>query len=252
MVATMNNTVRQARGVGNAYNWPGPGGNLWDLQSWSRPADAVGGDFIEAHWRGSVLRIWVADVTGHGFLAARLAGRVRRVLRRYFAAPVSPDMLRQASAEVYRVLEGERFLSVTVLECDTRTNRVTILNAGNPPVVVYRQRGSTLETAPSSGMPLGLVSDAEWQAPRPVQFRLAPGDQLLCFTDGLTDEPGRRGRFGLRRVIRAFRRHRRNVIDELAGRLAAFSDQPRPGLEQDDVTVLCLERQPGLANAFAA
>lgn len=218
---------------------PGDAGASWRVAGWSQPAEIVGGDFIEVHREGDMVRIWIGDVTGHGRLAAFASTVIRTRLRPFFTVAPTPHALRAASAQIFGSFDGDRFLSATIIELDQRRGLATVINAGNPSVVVYRADRQAVETVASSGMPLGLMSPAEWAAPEPCVVKLGPGDQILCFTDGLVDDRGRRGRFGMRRVIRVLQRNPDEAVSELASRFAAFSN---PQAESDDVTVVSIQR----------
>jgi serine phosphatase RsbU (regulator of sigma subunit) len=213
----------------------------WKVEGWSQPAEVVGGDFVEVRRDGDIVRIWIGDVTGHGRLAAYASTVLRAKLQQFFAVDPTPQALRAASASVYNTFEGERFLCTTFITLNERQGRATVWNAGNPSVVVRRKQSNTIESIPSTGMPLGLVAPGEWVAPEPTVVELAPGDQLICFTDGLVDDRGRRGRFGMRRVIRVLQQRPDEAISELASRFTAFSN---PQTESDDVTVVSIQRDP--------
>jgi serine phosphatase RsbU (regulator of sigma subunit) len=64
---------------------------------------------------------------------------------------------------------------------------VTLVNAGNPPPLIYRRATCTVAEAISteaSGLPLGILDAFEYGS---CQVHLEPGDCILAFTDGVTE-----------------------------------------------------------------
>ncbi len=218
--------------VGRQYPTPD-----WSLEEWQQPAHAVGGDFIVTQDDGRFLRIFVGDVTGHGDSAASAADLIRPLIERELADGVSEAKLRRWSKATYELLE-DRFVAMTYLQIDRETGQATIINAGNPPVVVLRRGGESVEYVRANGMPLGLVDQDEWCAPSPQRISLGAGDEIVCFTDGLPDTLGDRSqeRFGVNRVVSALSNsQQRSRVQTLSASVSAFADR---SAEQDDLTVL--------------
>lgn len=211
--------------------------NSWRLDGWSVPAGDEGGDFVLTHWAAEALRVWIGDVTGHGAAAARASVAVRRILRPFVREPLSLRIMRRASELVYRALQGERFVAITALELHPCGNRAVIANAGNPAVLLHRPGARRVDRFQSTGMPLGLVRPDEWQPPGFALTYLEAGERFVCYTDGVADEPGRNGSFGLRRIIRSLLRSGDSVAADVGQRVSAFRD---PRLERDDMTFLTI------------
>jgi sigma-B regulation protein RsbU (phosphoserine phosphatase) len=86
-----------------------------------------------------------------------------------------------------RLCEGNpqgMFVTVFVGVLDTRTGEVRFLNGGhNPPILAPRSGGAARLAVPR-GLLLGVVEGVEYA---PARVRLAPGDTLLAYTDGVTE-----------------------------------------------------------------
>jgi sigma-B regulation protein RsbU (phosphoserine phosphatase) len=140
----------------------------------------IGGDLYDAAVTPFGLRTIVGDVKGKGLEAVTLAAAVLSHFRE--AAFAEPDLVWVAAeleAQLAAELRAEDF--VTVVLAEYLPGEVRLVNCGHqPPVRV----GDALETLhPAQPVPpLGL-------RPRPTvqRVRVAPGERLLFYTDGLVE-----------------------------------------------------------------
>nr|WP_260635239.1 PP2C family protein-serine/threonine phosphatase [Streptomyces angustmyceticus] len=155
----------------------------------------IGGDLYEVVTSPAGVRIIVGDVQGKGLEAVESAAVVLGAFRE--AAHDEPD-LPAVGARVERALNrhlsGERFVTAVLAEIGDGPH-ATLLNFGHPAPLVVRPAGSVAFAAPPDrALPLGLsLHDAGTPAPYEVPF--APGDQLLFYTDGVTEARDAAGRF---------------------------------------------------------
>ena len=165
------------------------------FDAYYRPSHKVGGDIYD------VVRVdddhaafYVADAAGHGVSAAMVAVLFKLRLRLYDAhtdRALAPD---QTLAEVNRAIRREcaapgLFLTTVLCQLNLRTGELLVASGGHPPLLLRRATGAT-EMIGRTGPALGLEDDARYTT---VATRLAPGDRLLLYTDGITD-PGTSGR----------------------------------------------------------
>jgi serine phosphatase RsbU (regulator of sigma subunit) len=166
----------------------------------------IGGDLYEVVTSPGGTRVIVGDVQGKGLEAVETAAVVLGAFRE--AAHDEPD-LTGVSARLERALNrrlsGEEFVTAVLAEVnDDQT--VTLLNYGHPAPLILRTDGThhfaePAETAP----PLGLA-DFGPKGPVPFQVPLAPGDQMLLYTDGVTEAHlPRHELFGEHRLTAALR-----------------------------------------------
>lgn len=79
-----------------------------------------------------------------------------------------------------------RSSSPTIL-AEVRSEEVTFLNFGHPAPLLVRADGTTTWPEPSSyDLPLGLGAHGA-EPPEPFRTDFLPGDQLLLYTDGITE-----------------------------------------------------------------
>ncbi|MEU3252486.1 PP2C family protein-serine/threonine phosphatase [Streptomyces sp. NPDC006997] len=154
----------------------------------------IGGDLYEVVAAPQGVRVVVGDVQGKGLEAVETAAVVLGAFRE--AALDEADLTRvghRLSRSVDRQLEGEKF--VTAILAEVTDHEVTFLNYGHPAPLVIRADGSSALPEPDVyALPLGLGAHGTSE-PRPYRADFRPGDQLLLYTDGITEARDGEGRF---------------------------------------------------------
>lgn len=155
----------------------------------------IGGDLYEVVTSPGGTRLIVGDVQGKGLEAVETAAVVVGAFRE--AAHDEPD-LTSVSARLERALNrhlsGEEFVTVVLAEV-REDHTVSLLNYGHPPPLLLRADGTShFVSGDQCAPPLGL---ADLGPPGPVAFSvpLRPGDQMLLYTDGVTEARDRMNRF---------------------------------------------------------
>jgi serine phosphatase RsbU (regulator of sigma subunit) len=156
----------------------------------------VGGDLYEVVRHDHGVRLLVGDVRGKGLEAVRLA---TVVLGEFRAAAVERtslvDVARQMDARLSAYLEEEDFVTAIVAEIAT-DGACRVVTCGHPPALLAHD-GAISEVGRAGSLPLGLGAE-----PAVVETRLAAGDRLLMFTDGLVEARDAEGNFAdLRRTV---------------------------------------------------
>ncbi|WP_244217197.1 SpoIIE family protein phosphatase [Streptomyces carpinensis] len=220
----------------------------------------VGGDFYDLFPMGD--RRWcflLGDVCGHDLEAMSVTGLARHLVRLLAREGHGVESLlnrlnlamAEEAAEAMALSgeqEGSRFLSLLYgeLEPDPVAGgaRCTIASAGHPLPLRLLTDGSVTEVADPQ-MLLGIHQHEEFHA---STFTFAPGETLLCVTDGVTER--RRGTHqlddngGLADVLRGCAGLGAKAVAERVRRAAHdFSTEPI----DDDLAVLVLEAVPLLA-----
>lgn len=197
----------------------------------------VGGDFYDAFEAGDdAWGVMVGDVCGKGVEAAALTGMARHTLRASALREPSPSRVLEALNRVMLREDGERFCTVALgrIERGFAGVRLTVACGGHPsPLVVRRDGGVATVGAPGS---LLGVFEAVSIEDRVVE--LAPGDQVVFFTDGLVDprHPTPLDEAGLRRLAAS---ETDGTAQETVDRLGDAVADPS-GEAPDDVCVLVL------------
>lgn len=211
-------------------------------EAWTESADGPrGGDFIVRHETLDDITMVLCDAAGHGSAAVQIADFTRSIIEREVRYGLCESLLHRWHSEVYRKFANDpRFVCMTALRLNYTSRLLTVVNAGNPDLLVRRGTGTEIERFGSTGMPLGIVEPEEWSAPKFVQTYLGNSDYALAFSDGVIDRIGKRGsRFGMERVLETLRwtTGALSPIYALRRGLMRFSSTTE---EQDDVSMLVL------------
>ncbi|MFI5977485.1 PP2C family protein-serine/threonine phosphatase [Streptomyces sp. NPDC051452] len=162
----------------------------------------IGGDLYEAVPTTHGVRLLIGDVRGKGLLAvetaAALLGAFREVAHdepdlAALAGRVEKSMNRRA-AQLGGGETDERFVTAVFAEIPTDGQLVRIVNCGHPPPVLMRP-GEVSELDRGRSAPplnLGMLVDEPY---RVDVYPFGPGDQLLLYTDGITETRNPSGAF---------------------------------------------------------
>ncbi|MCX5242903.1 serine/threonine-protein phosphatase [Streptomyces prunicolor] len=156
----------------------------------------IGGDLYEVVASPHGVRVIVGDVQGKGLAAVETAAVVLGAFRE--AAHDEPDLVglgERLERSVSRVLSDEKFVTAVLAEIGT-DHEVLFLNYGHPPPMVVRRDGTAdFPAPPSYAPPLGLGGAQGSESPKPFSVGFAPGEQLLLYTDGVTEARDGQGTF---------------------------------------------------------
>jgi serine phosphatase RsbU (regulator of sigma subunit) len=198
----------------------------------------VGGDFYDLFATGE--REWFAvmgDVCGKGAEAAAVTALARYTIRAAVSRHRSPaGILRSLNAAMLRQRAG-RFVTLACARLDVEDGAVTATVAcgGHPPPRILRATG-LVETIGGNGTLLGVLAEVE-AVDRSA--RLAPGDALILYTDGLTEASAPQVWTAAQldaAVAAARRRSAQGIVEHLA--------EQAGGSERDDLALLALRVHP--------
>ncbi|RPK46848.1 PP2C family protein-serine/threonine phosphatase [Streptomyces sp. ADI93-02] len=156
----------------------------------------IGGDLYEVVVAPQGVRVLIGDVQGKGLAAVETAAVVLGAFRE--AAHEEPDLVElvaRLERSVARELQGEKFVTALVAEVRPEEETVVMVNCGHPaPMLISRDGTIEFPEPPSYALPLGLgIHDG--QPPQSHHVGFSPGEQLLLYTDGVTEARDGEGRF---------------------------------------------------------
>ncbi|WP_243084801.1 PP2C family protein-serine/threonine phosphatase [Streptomyces sp. 891-h] len=150
----------------------------------------IGGDLYEVVTSPHGVRVIIGDVQGKGLEAVETAAVVLGAFREAaYDEPDLPTVGERLERALDRHLLGEKFVTAVLVEVPhgAHTRTATLLNFGHPAPLAVRQDGTVhFAEPPQRSLPLGLGLHGS-EPPRPHQVPFAPGDQLLLYTDGVTE-----------------------------------------------------------------
>ncbi|GAA2390113.1 SpoIIE family protein phosphatase [Dactylosporangium salmoneum] len=148
---------------------------------------AAGGDWFDAVPRpGGSVALVVGDVVGHGVTASGVMGQLRAVLQDRLDDGARPAAALAAADRLARRVPSARAATACVAVLDVTTGDLAYCTAGHPPPLVVSAAGEARYLPVSGGAPLGTGG-----AFPVATARLAPGDVLLLYSDGIIERPGR-------------------------------------------------------------
>jgi serine phosphatase RsbU (regulator of sigma subunit) len=174
------------------------------------PAGKVGGDYFDVIRLGEKkLGICIGDVVGKSVSGAVLMAKVQAMVRAFAPESASTGRLcERVNGELCDNEAADKMATLFygVLDAERKTLQYT--SAGHPRPILKRADG-TVEQLENSGAVLGVFPSWKYEE---SLVRLAPGDLMLLFTDGITEaaKPGGE-EFGEKRLIQ--------VVEALAGEL---------------------------------
>jgi hypothetical protein len=158
-------------------------------------AARIGGDLYEVVPTASGTRFILGDVQGKGLPAVRTASMVLGAFREaaYDAADL-PEIAARIEQSLLRQAATEEFVTAAIGQIACGSDVIEILDCGHPPPLLVRSGAVSLIEDPDPGVPLGLGSLAGRDR-RAARIRLEPGDQLLFYTDGISEARNKAGTF---------------------------------------------------------
>jgi PAS domain S-box-containing protein len=201
----------------------------------------VGGDFYDVFSTGK--RQWfvvMGDVCGKGAEAAAVTALARYTIRAAVVRHRSPAgiLLWLNDAMLRQRLDPGRFATVVCVRLDFDSDGVaaTVATGGHPCPRVLRATG-LVEELGVPGTLLGAVSKVRLED---RTTRLAPGDALVLFTDGLTEARAPERIWSPAQLDAAVAGARRQTAQEIVDHLtrAALGDAAAP--LRDDIALLAL------------
>lgn len=201
------------------------------VESVYEPAQQVGGDFFQIlpDGQGGLLVV-VGDVAGKGLPAAMLVSVVVGAIRGVAEYTKDPVELLENLNERLVGRAGGGF-STALAAHITANGMVTIANAGHlSPYLDGR------EYELPGALPLGALSGVAYES---TYFFLAPGSRLTFYSDGVIEAQNRAGE------LLGFERGRELSTEPAA----AIVEAAKRFGQEDDITVLTIERAESIASA---
>jgi serine phosphatase RsbU (regulator of sigma subunit)/catechol 2,3-dioxygenase-like lactoylglutathione lyase family enzyme len=201
-------------------------------------ARQVGGDYHDFLDLGpGRLGLIIADIAGKGMPAALLMANLQANLRSQSALALhEPERMLRSVNHLFHQNTGESsYATLFYADYDDHTRRLRYANCGHLAPLVLHTDGS-IDRLESTCTVVGLFRN--WDCVI-RETRLAPGDTLALYTDGVTESFNPADEeFGESRLIDSLRRHcdaaPRCTIDAVVGELRTFS----PNEQYDDITLI--------------
>jgi serine phosphatase RsbU (regulator of sigma subunit) len=194
----------------------------------------VGGDWYDVIALDDGQAVFVVgDAVGHNLGATTAMGQLRSAI--HATAPFVPDpaaLLSRADVIAGRI-SGAECATVAAARFDPATGELSYATAGHPPLLVVAAGGSTSYLTGGHGLPIGIALAPRLAATarETATTRLAAGDRLIMYTDGLYERRAESPDVGLARLAELAAKSRDLPPTELS---QALADGMLDGTEPDD------------------
>jgi sigma-B regulation protein RsbU (phosphoserine phosphatase) len=210
----------------------------WEIAQHYQPAGPVSGDYYDLipDNAGQVYFV-IGDVAGKGVAAAMLMSHLSAMLRTLVTVGLPLGQLMERVSRVF--CESTLPAQYATLVCGraSSSGEIEVCNAGHPPPLLIC--GDGIARLDATGLPIGMFCSERFSS---QIVRLAPGEMLLLYTDGLIEAQNAAGvDYGIERLsaLAAANRQPKAIVDACLRDLAGF--RGAIGLA-DDLTILAVRR----------
>jgi anti-sigma regulatory factor (Ser/Thr protein kinase) len=200
--------------------------------------DEVGGDWYDViELPDGKIGIAIGDVAGHGVRAAALMGQLRTAVRAYALDGRAPADVLKRMDRLLQTIRGRSMATAVYGVFDPESGLLRFSTAGHPPPLLVPPTGDPRYVEIEPSPPLGIVAYPTFNE---GAVKLAGGDIVLLFTDGLIEVRGESLSVGFERLLETARSA--PSAEELCQRVTRTL-VPEGGAS-DDVAVIALQTGP--------
>ena len=212
--------------------------DFWQVDFAYHPAGVVSGDYVDVIPQNGELYFILGDVSGKGMAASILMSNLHAMFHALIPLGLELcDLLSRANRLFAESTMANQYATLIVGKINAN-GEVEMCNAGHlPPIIAGGEKSFELG---SSGLPLGMFCDSSFVS---SGVRLAPGETLLLFTDGVTEANDSEGtEFGTERLRASINGsaagHPTELLRTCVSAVTAFRNGT---VSNDDLTMLALK-----------
>lgn len=173
----------------------------YSIHTFYHPQFEVGGDYYDfIRLSKNVLGFCIADVSGKGISAAMLMSNFQAVFRALFTPNINmKKLVHLLNQKVNQSANSEKFITMFLGKYNTLTRKLTYINAGHLPPMLFDPKKRVLSSLDVGCIGLGMLDEipavevGKTSVPRQAKF--------LAFTDGLVElESGEEIESGMKSV----------------------------------------------------
>lgn len=209
----------------------------------------AGGDFYDIlNISDQIKGYFVADFSGHDIKTSYMTASVKALLAQNFTPVYSPaESMKMINDVLVEILPQGKYLTACYVQLNRATLKLTVINAGHPPVIYAPLNGSpTLLSA--DGDVVGIFKDAQFGITR---IDVSPGDRFFIYSDGLVESAENKRTWvnGAELFLSDFtdagtlpvEEAPRHIVEKLFLPGTNNTDERTRVIPEDDVVLLCVE-----------
>ncbi len=209
----------------------------YDLAGRTQSSEAVGGDFYDLAYDGSLLHLALGDVAGKGVGAAMLMVELRSTVRANWQRGPLAEAATRINGHFHLNIPADRYATFFLGRLSPDSGRLTYVNAGhNRPLLVGAD--GHCETLGEGGTAFGAFANSGYDE---AQVSMQPNDTLVVYSDGISDawpEPG----MADRELTELVRKVGPSGADKIQDAIFEAADRRITDLPRDDRTLVVVRR----------
>lgn len=210
-----------------------------DIAVYMQTATEVGGDYYDFHIHlDGTFTIVLGDATGHGMQA----GMMVLIMKSLFMSDRSNKELLSFYNSTNSALKDMRLgrLMMALTSVQFHGNSIRYINAGMPPILMFKKRKNMVAELTVGNMPLGAMKAFPYSV---EESQLESGDTLLLLSDGLPELTNDNNEmYGYEKVRNEFHSVGNKEPEEIVNYLKNTAAQWNKGKDpNDDVTFIAVK-----------
>ena len=216
-----------------------------------KPHLGVGGDYYDViQLSRTKIGFCIADVSGKGISAALLMSNFQAIVRSLFTSTIDLRvLLNELNRRVCKITSEDKFLTLFIGRYDKLTGRISYINAGHLPPIVYNPTNDSMVLLERGCIGIGMLENLPQI--EVGHINIGSRTRFLAYTDGLVEIDNGCRIEDATQDLKDIMRKSNNIaqvvkrIDEIAN---TYSTN---GLAFDDISVLAFEfKRRGLFKPF--
>lgn len=146
-----------------------------------KPYNEIGGDFLDFIGNKDNFIFFLVDISGHGVSAALVASFIKAEFQRYFLQKRDIyGFINYLNIELINLFHDAFFCTIFIAFYDKKDGKLSYINAGHPPPVVFQN--DKLILLKGSGSLVGIMENNIYEM---KQISVNKNNLMLCYTDGV-------------------------------------------------------------------
>jgi sigma-B regulation protein RsbU (phosphoserine phosphatase) len=215
----------------------------YDIADLCIPTFEIGGDYYDyIRLDDNNYAIVIADVSGDGIPAALIMSAFRALLHSQIKSNNNPSEIMSILNQQIPIVSRKRdFISVFYAILNFKEHICTYTNCGHNPPLLLRSNGK-MELLEQGGAALNILEDATFDFD---SVKLEPGDQIIFYTDGVTEVFSLNSEeYGVERLKEIVRESKDKSAGEIISNIVKSTKNfSETKLYRDDFTLVVLKRK---------
>ena len=197
----------------------------------------AGGDVYDVIPMGEcIVDYVVADASGHDLAASFWTASLKTLLGEYAHPTTSPlEIVFSINRALLRILPEGVFFTLIFARLNRGVNQLTLVSAGHPPAILVPKNGDSPRLVQEPGDVIGAFSDVAFGV---SEVKVATGDRVMLFTDGLL-ELGGSAESGMEKLVDACAAYRTQPLKTMVQSIV--SQRLNVQEAQDDIVLMGVE-----------